>query len=265
MTTLIKSATIIDSSSPYHNQIKDILINNGVIEKIENSIASKKNYQVVSLENLHVSCGWFDSSVSLGEPGFEERETIKNGLNVAAKSGFTSVAVNANTNPVIDSNADISFLKLKANKHATNLYPIGALTRNSEGKDLAEIYDMQKSGAVAFTDGKKAILNAVSWYDADAEKVIKKTVKLSGDKLKKLLAHLDCTEAQLADFGYFASQKKGEYIIYETESDLRDTENVPLKENIHSYFLREVQPHVPEAWINLDATKIGYEISCLHL
>ncbi|NQY29174.1 MAG: SAM-dependent DNA methyltransferase [Flavobacteriaceae bacterium] len=108
---------------------------------------------------------------------------------------------------------------------------------------------------------KKAVLNAVSWYSTDAEKVIKKVEKISGDKLSKLLAHLDCTPNQLADFGYYATNIKGEYTIYETESDLRDTENVPLKDNIHSYFLREVKPHVSEAWINLDATKIGYEIS----
>lgn len=108
---------------------------------------------------------------------------------------------------------------------------------------------------------KKAILNAVSWYSAHAEKVIKKVEKLSGDKLAKVLVHLNCTEADLPDFGYYPTAKKGEYTVYETESDLRDTENVPLKDNIHSYFLREVQPHVPEAWINLDATKIGYEIS----
>jgi len=108
---------------------------------------------------------------------------------------------------------------------------------------------------------KNAILNAVSWYDASAEKVIKGTVKLTGDKLKDILEHLDCKEIELDDYGYFATSKKGEYIEYETESDLRDTENVPLKENIYSYFLREVKPHVAEAWINLDATKIGYEIS----
>jgi len=121
---------------------------------------------------------------------------------------------------------------------------------------------------------KKAILNAISWYDADAEKVIKKIEKLAGDKLTQLLAHLNCEEKDLADFGYYAyesviaseerakqSQHKNTYIIYETESDLRDTENVPLKDNIHAYFKREVQPHVAEAWINLDATKIGYEIS----
>jgi len=108
---------------------------------------------------------------------------------------------------------------------------------------------------------KNAILNAVSWYDATAEKVIKGNTKLTGDKLAQLLEHLDCKENELANHGYFATDKKGEYLEYETESDLRDTENVPLKENIYSYFLREVKPHVAEAWINLNATKIGYEIS----
>ena len=108
---------------------------------------------------------------------------------------------------------------------------------------------------------KNAIQNAVSTYDATAEKVIKGTIKLTGDKLIKLLNHLGCTESQLADYGYTVTSKKGEFLEYETESDLRDTENVPLKENIHDYFLREVKPHVGEAWINLDATKTGYEIS----
>lgn len=91
--------------------------------------------------------------------------------------------------------------------------------------------------------------------------MIKKTEKLSGDKLDKLLHHLDCTIAQLPDFGYYPSGRKDEYIIYETQTDLRDSENVPLNESIHEYFLREVKPHVPEAWIDLDKTKIGYEIS----
>lgn len=108
---------------------------------------------------------------------------------------------------------------------------------------------------------KNAILNAVSWYHAEAEIVLGSVVKLAGDKLKALLQHLGCEEKQLADYGYYSTGKKGEYQTYETESDLRDTENVPLKESIYQYFLREVKPHVAEAWINLDATKIGYEIS----
>lgn len=130
---------------------------------------------------------------------------------------------------------------------------------NDFKKDIDDEVKAQKLNLSA--SDKKAILNGVSWYDADAEKVIKKVEKLSVDKLTKLLQHLDCKETDLADFGYYSTSKKGEYTVYETESDLRDTENVPLKDNIHSYFLREVQPHVSEAWINLDATKIGYEIS----
>ncbi|MCL7764909.1 dihydroorotase [Polaribacter sp. Z014] len=159
MTTLLKSATIIDSSSPYHHQQKDILITNGIIVKIENSIEIENDYQVVALDNLHVSCGWFDTSVSFGEPGFEERENIKNGLNVAAKSGFTAVAVNANSNPVIDNKSAVEFLIHKANGFATNLYPIAALTQNSKGIDMAELYDMQQSGAIAFADYNKPIAN----------------------------------------------------------------------------------------------------------
>lgn len=108
---------------------------------------------------------------------------------------------------------------------------------------------------------KNAILNAVSWYDANAEKVIKGTRKLDHEQLSQLLQYLGCSESQLPDFGYYPTDKKGEYLEYETESDLRDTENVPLKEQIYDYFIREVKPHVSEAWLNLDATKIGYEIS----
>ncbi|RVU86519.1 SAM-dependent DNA methyltransferase [Leucothrix sargassi] len=108
---------------------------------------------------------------------------------------------------------------------------------------------------------KKAILNAVSWYDETAEKVIKKVVKLSSDKLSDLLEHLACSIEQLPDFGYYPTGKTGEFTTYESSSDLRDAESVPLSDEIHSYYLKEVKPHVEEAWINLDSTKIGYEIS----
>lgn len=108
---------------------------------------------------------------------------------------------------------------------------------------------------------KNAILNAVSWYDEAAEKVIAQKLKLSGDKLDQVLHHLDCSEQELPDFGYYPTGKKGEYLSYESSADLRDSESVPLNDRIHRYFLAEVKPHVDEAWINLDSTKIGYEIS----
>jgi dihydroorotase len=159
MSTLLKNATIIDATSPYHNQKKDILISEGKIEKIANSIPEKDSYTVLVLENLHISCGWFDTSVCLGEPGFEERETLKNGLQVAAKSGFTSIAINANTFPVIDSKSDVEYLIQKALNTATNLYPIAALTKESKGLEMAELYDMQQSGAIAFGDYNQPIEN----------------------------------------------------------------------------------------------------------
>lgn len=108
---------------------------------------------------------------------------------------------------------------------------------------------------------KNAILNTASWYDESAKKVVKKVVKLSSDKLDDLLSRYECEVDDLPDFGYYPSGKKGEYVTYETNTDLRNTESVPLKKSIYQYFLDEVKPHINEAWINLDSVKIGYEIS----
>jgi len=159
MNALIKSATILDSKSDFHNQTQDILIEKGIITNISKRINNPNNYKEIRLDNLHVSQGWFDSSVSFGEPGYEERETIINGLKTAGTSGFTDIVLNANTNPVLDSNADIAFVLTKAQNHAVSLHPLGALTKNSEGNHLAEMFDMTNAGAVAFGDYKKAISN----------------------------------------------------------------------------------------------------------
>lgn len=133
----------------------------------------------------------------------------------------------------------------------------------NDSNRLVEVVNRESKaqGITISASEMKSILQAISWYDAEAEKVVKRIHKLKGDKLDKLLHRLGCSEAELPDFGYYPAGKPGEYIEYETDSALRDYENVPLKEDIHEYFLREVKPHVPEAWINLDNTKIGYEIS----
>lgn len=115
---------------------------------------------------------------------------------------------------------------------------------------------------------RKQILNAVSWRDERAAKVIKKVHKLNAAKLNELLNQLGTTRDKLGDYGYTATPT-GEYIEYEPDSELRDTENVPLaldtslsaSRGIHDYFIREVRPHVDEAWIAIDKTVIGYEIS----
>ena len=118
------------------------------------------NCREIQLENLHVSNGWFDSSVSLGEPGYEERENIKHGLEVAARSGFTKVAVNPNTNPLIDNKSAVEFLIQKSSESAVKLYPIANLTQGAKGQEMAELYDMKNSGAIAFGDYNKSIENA---------------------------------------------------------------------------------------------------------
>ena len=160
MKLIIRNAKIIDPQSPFHNQTADILISNGIIEKIGVSLPNPENTEEVKLDNLHVSQGWFDSSVSLGEPGFEDRETIANGLAVAAKSGFTAIALQPNSFPVIDNQSQINFVKNKANSSATQLFPIGALTKNAEGKDMAELFDMKQAGAIAYGDYNKSFENA---------------------------------------------------------------------------------------------------------
>lgn len=160
MNLLIKSAVIIESNSLLNRQKQDILIENGIISNIAPSIENDKDYDEISLENLHVSCGWFDTSVSFGEPGYEERETIVNGLKTAAKSGFTAVAVNPNTTPKIDNKAAVEFMINKGNNAATKLHPIGNLTKNAESIEMSELYDMQNSGAIAFSDYNTPISNA---------------------------------------------------------------------------------------------------------
>jgi len=161
MNLLIKSAVIIDKKNPLHRKKRDLLIEKGVITKIAPSIKPTKKIKELRLPNLHVSTGWFDSSVSFGEPGFEERETIANGLQTAAKSGFTAVAVNPISHPITDNKAGVEYLINKAEDFATELLPIGSLTKNANGVEMAEIYDMQQAGAIAFSDYKRAIKNPI--------------------------------------------------------------------------------------------------------
>ncbi|EKN9357023.1 DNA methylase [Pseudomonas aeruginosa] len=108
---------------------------------------------------------------------------------------------------------------------------------------------------------RNQLLNAVSWYDENAAKVIRKVEKFDREQLAALLQRLGCSEAELPDFGYYPHGKPGEFVTYESSSDLRDSESIPLADSIHRFFKAEVQPHVEEAWINLESVKIGYEIS----
>lgn len=159
MTVLLQKVTIIAAASPHHKLVKDILIVNGKITQIDNNIETDTD-TVVSGNNLHVSVGWCDMFANFCEPGYEHKETLHTGAMAAAAGGFTDVMLIPNTLPIVDSKAQVEFLIQRAITLPINIHPIGAITKLAEGKALAEMYDMYASGAVAFSDGNRAIQHA---------------------------------------------------------------------------------------------------------
>ena len=159
MNALIKKATIICPSSPFHLQVKDVLIVDGIIKAIENEISSD-NYQTIIGNNLHLSIGWMDTFADFAEPGNEHRETLESGANAAAAGGFTDVMLIPNTLPTVSSKAQIEFLIERSKSLPVTIHPIGSITKNAEGTALTEMYDMFNSGAIAFSDGRKSIQQA---------------------------------------------------------------------------------------------------------
>lgn len=158
MNILIKAAKILDANSPHHNTKQDIYIQNGVIKEIGKNLSFPKASEI-SYKDLHVSQGWFDSNVSFGEPGYEERETILDGLRVAAKSGFTHIAYNTNTLPKPDSRADITFLGKQAHECAVSLHPKACVTSSQHENKLAPLRELHQAGAASFSNHKESIAN----------------------------------------------------------------------------------------------------------
>jgi len=156
MTVLIKQATIIDSTSPFNGQTKDIFIADGIIDSIGDSI-NKKADKIIEQKGLHISIGWMDIFSQFCDPGFEYRETLETGANAAAAGGFTDVIVLANTNPTIHTKSQVEYIIQKSLALPVSIHPAGAVTKNTEGKELAEMYDMRTSGAIAFSDGNNSI------------------------------------------------------------------------------------------------------------
>jgi len=158
MKILFKNATLIHEKSPFHNQQKDVLVVDGILTQIDNFI-EESEATVVELEDLHLSSGWFDPCVSFGEPGYEERETLANGLLTAAKSGFTHIVLNPDTQPVLDSFTDVSHLLQKSEKNTTSLHISASLSEDSAGSNMAPLYEMHQAGAVAFGDFNQVMKN----------------------------------------------------------------------------------------------------------
>ena len=159
MTILVRQVLIKDFNSPHNNARKDILIKNGIIQQIADHI-SEQTDQLVEHDNLMASPGWVDVFVSGTDPGFEFKDDLHSLAKSAAKGGFTHIFLTPNTQPVTQTKTGVEYIARHQSSLPVALHPIGAISKNTEGKELAEIYDMQVSGAVTFSDGNKPIQSA---------------------------------------------------------------------------------------------------------
>ena len=155
MTILIEKAFIVDRNSPHNGKICDILVEDGRIKAIGTGLTTTTTTAdtVIRHPGLHVSPGWMELFANFGDPGYEYKETLVTGAAAAAAGGYTDVFVLPNTKPVLDSKTQIEYVMRASANLPVTVRPIGAVTKGLEGKDLAEMYDMHNSGAVAFSDG----------------------------------------------------------------------------------------------------------------
>ena len=160
MKILLKSVLISDASSSFFGKTKDILIEDGVYLKIEDSI-SDADAQIIQHNRLQISQGWVDLKADFCDPGFEQKETIESGLNASAAGGYTHVFVTSNTHPVVDGKSQIDYLIKNSEFHTTQLHPIGCVTEKREGQNLAEMFDMFQAGAKVFSDDQKSLKGGI--------------------------------------------------------------------------------------------------------
>ncbi len=160
MNILIKQAKIIDSQSPFNGKVMDVLIEGGIIRSIKSKINNDKNIKTIEQDGLCISTGWVDMQVNFCDPGFEHKEDLETGVKAAMAGGFTGVAVVSSTNPPIHTKAQVQYIKKNTVDSLVDVYPVGTISHNQEGKELAEMYDMQQAGAVAFSDDKKSIAHS---------------------------------------------------------------------------------------------------------
>ena len=157
---LIRSVTILHPSSPFNKKIVDVLISDGKISAISEAIDTKEDVVLIDGKGRFLSPGFFDLNVNFNEPGFETKEDLISGAAAAIAGGFTGVAVQPSTNPVIHSKSEVSYIVSRTKEFIVDVHPLGSISHNREGKDLAELYDMRMAGALAFTDGTRPVLES---------------------------------------------------------------------------------------------------------
>ncbi len=160
MNILIKQARILATNSPFYDKTVDILIEGGVIVEIKKNITPKGTVKTIEGSDLHVSNGWVDMQAVSCDPGFEHKETLETVIKGAAAGGFTSVCIHSYNNPALHNKSQIEYVLNKTENKLVNVLPFGTITVDGKGKDLAEMHDMKKSGAIGFSDYKHAIKDA---------------------------------------------------------------------------------------------------------
>jgi dihydroorotase len=160
MTILIKGGQVIDPGRV--NGPADVLIEQGKIAAVGPKLKAPASAKIIDATNKVVMPGFIDLHVHFREPGFEYKETIQSGTAAAAAGGFTSVCCMPNTSPVNDNQSITEFILEKARTAGNaNVFPIGAITKGSEGKELAEIGDLRRAGCVAISDDGLPVMNSL--------------------------------------------------------------------------------------------------------
>ena len=153
MSLLLNSVTVSDTTSKYFNSKVNILIDSkGYVKKISKNKISDKVKKVVDLEGFYISESWFDFNANFCDPGYEYKENLKSGVHVAINSGFLDVLITPNTNPIIQTKADVSYIQEKSLNNFCKIHPSAAISKNFNGKDLNDIIDLHNSGVKAFTN-----------------------------------------------------------------------------------------------------------------
>jgi dihydroorotase len=163
---LISGGRVIDPANNI-DAIGDVLISDGQIQSVTvraadgQAIATPHDTEVIDATGLIVCPGFIDTHVSLREPGFEEDECTASGTAAALAGGFTTIAAQSDTSPVVDNRSAAEFIRLQAERaRKCRVYPLGAVTKSSKGEELAEIGQLVEGGAVGFSDAKHPVANA---------------------------------------------------------------------------------------------------------
>ena len=159
---LLQSGRLIDPTTN-RDEVVDILIGDGKIESIKKNIVPSKEWKIVDLKNKIIAPGFIDIHVHLREPGFEHKETIETGTLSAAYGGFTAVCCMPNTNPAIDDESIVTFIKTqgkKANEGIVDVFPIASVSKARQGKTLSPIAELVHAGAVGLSDDGAPVFDA---------------------------------------------------------------------------------------------------------